>query len=132
MKTKLSQDKKEIKMNKVFNIKNYRTALYSIVALVGIAIVLTSAMMVQTGPIVNPMADAASNMGPAIGGGIAAIGTLGAGIGQGYAAGKAAEAVGRNPEAEAKIRNTLIVGAAIAETGALYSLVIAIMVIFVV
>ena len=62
-----------------------------------------------------------------IGAGIVGIGLLGAGIGQGYAAGKAAEAVGRNPEAESKIRSMLIIGAAIAESSALYAFVIAIM-----
>ncbi|RKX67135.1 MAG: ATP synthase F0 subunit C [Tenericutes bacterium] len=56
---------------------------------------------------------------------------IGAGIGQGYAAGKAAEAVARNPEAESKIRSMMIVGAAIAESAALYAFVIAIMLIFV-
>ncbi len=67
----------------------------------------------------------------AVGGGLASIGFVGAGIGQGYAAGKAAEAVGRNPEAEGKIRNMMFVGAAVAESSALYALVIAIMCIFV-
>jgi F-type H+-transporting ATPase subunit c len=62
-----------------------------------------------------------------IGAGIAGIGLLGAGIGQGYAAGKAAEAVGRNPEAESKIRSMFIIGAAIAESSALYAFVVAIM-----
>lgn len=66
-----------------------------------------------------------------LGAGVAAIGFLGAGVGQGYAAGRAAEAVGRNPEAEGKIRNMMIIGAAIAESSALYSLVIAILLIFV-
>ncbi len=68
----------------------------------------------------------------AIGAGIASIGFVGAGIGQGYAAGKAAEAVGRNPEAEGQIRNMMFVGAAVAESSALYALVIAIMCLFVV
>lgn len=67
----------------------------------------------------------------AIGAGLSCIGLLGAGIGQGYAAGKASEAVGRNPEAEGRIRNMMIVGAAIAESSALYALVIAIMCLFV-
>ncbi len=66
-----------------------------------------------------------------LGAGTASIGFLGAGVGQGYAAGKAAEAVGRNPEAEGRIRNMMIVGAAIAESSALYALVIAILLIFV-
>ncbi len=70
-------------------------------------------------------------MGAAIGAGIAAIGTIGTAIGQGYACGKAVEAVARNPEAENKIRTTLIVGDAIAETSAIYSLIIAILLIFV-
>ncbi len=67
----------------------------------------------------------------ALGAGIASIGFVGAGIGQGYAAGKAAEAVGRNPEAEGKIRNMMFVGAAVAESSALYALVISIMCLFV-
>lgn len=67
----------------------------------------------------------------AIGAGLASSSFIGAGIGQGYAAGKAAEAVGRNPEAEAQIRNMMFVGAAVAESSALYGLVIAIMCLFV-
>ncbi len=67
----------------------------------------------------------------AIGAGIASIGFIGAGIGQGYAAGQAAAAVGRNPEAEGQIRNMMFVGAAVAESSALYALVIAIMCLFV-
>ncbi len=67
----------------------------------------------------------------AMGGGLASIGFIGAGVGQGYAAGKACEAVGRNPEAEGKIRNMMFIGAAVAESSALYALVIAIMCLFV-
>lgn len=65
-----------------------------------------------------------------VGAGIAAIGCLGAGIGQGYAAGKACEAVGRNPEAESKIRLMLIIGAGIAETTSIYALLIALIILF--
>ncbi len=68
----------------------------------------------------------------AIGAGLAAIGVLGTGIGQGYASGKAADAVGRNPEAEAAIRKMLILGLAITESSAIYALIIAILLIFVV
>lgn len=65
-----------------------------------------------------------------LGAGIAMIAGFGAGIGQGYAAGKGAEAVARNPEAANEIRSTMILGIALAETTGLYSLVIAIMLIF--
>ena len=65
----------------------------------------------------------------AIGAGIAVLGALGAGIGIGIATGKATEAVARQPEAESKIRNTLILGCTLAEATAIYGFVIALMVI---
>ncbi len=65
-----------------------------------------------------------------LGAGIAMIGGLGSGIGQGFAAGKAAEAVGRQPEASGKITTTMLVGQAMAETTGLYSLIIAFVLIF--
>jgi len=72
--------------------------------------------------------DAALGQGlVAVGAGMAMIRASGVGAGQGVAAGRAAEAVGRNPEAESKIRSMFIVGAAIAESSALYAFVIAIM-----
>lgn len=52
-------------------------------------------------------------------------------IGQGYAAAKAVEAVGKNPEASNEIRSMLILGAGIAETAAIYGLLVAILLIFV-
>ena len=67
----------------------------------------------------------------AIGAGLAVLTGMMTGIGQGYAAGKAVEAVGRNPEAENKIRSMLILGAAIAETRAIYGMLIAFLLIFV-
>ena len=67
----------------------------------------------------------------AIGAGLAVMTGMMTGLGQGYAAGKAVEAVGRNPEAENKIRSMLILGAAIAETCAIYGMLIAFLLIFV-
>lgn len=66
----------------------------------------------------------------AIGAGIAAFTSFGAGIGMGIATGKAAESVARQPEAEKKIRNTLIFGLAFAETTAIYGTFIAILILF--
>ena len=65
----------------------------------------------------------------AIGAGIAVLGGLGAGIGIGIATGKASEAVARQPEAEGKIRTTLLLGAALAEATAIYGFVIALFII---
>lgn len=67
----------------------------------------------------------------AIGAGLAAIAGIGPGIGQGFAAGKAAEGVGRQPEAQSDIIRTMILGQAVAETTGIYGLVIAIILLFV-
>jgi len=66
----------------------------------------------------------------AIGAGIAMIAGVGPGIGQGYAAGKGAEAVGRQPEARSTIMSTMLVGAAVAETTGIYGLVVAMILMF--
>ena len=67
----------------------------------------------------------------AIAAGIAVCAGLGPGIGEGIAASKAVEAVGRNPEAEGKIRTMMILGIALTETVAIYGLLISIILIFV-
>lgn len=67
----------------------------------------------------------------AIGAGLAMIAGIGPGIGQGYAAGKAAEAMGRNPEHGGKPATiVMLLGAAVAETSGIFSLVIAIIMLF--
>ena len=65
-----------------------------------------------------------------LGAGIAMIAGLGPGIGQGIAASRGAEAVGRNPDAQSKIQSTMVLGIALAETTGIYSLFIAILLIF--
>ena len=65
-----------------------------------------------------------------LGAGLAMIAGLGPGIGQGIAASKACEAVGRNPEAADKIRAMMVLGIALAETTGIYALVVALILIF--
>ncbi len=61
-----------------------------------------------------------------LGAGLAiAIGTLGPGLALGNGVGKAMEAIGRNPEAEPKIKTNMIVGLAFIEALSIYALVIA-------
>lgn len=67
----------------------------------------------------------------AIGPGLAVMTGMMTGIGEGFVAGKAVEAIGRNPEAEGKIRSTMILGIALSETCAIYGLLVAILLIFV-
>lgn len=66
----------------------------------------------------------------AVGAGLAMIAGLGPGIGEGFTAGKACEAIGRQPEAQSVVTRTMIVGCAIAESTGIYSLVIALILIF--
>jgi F-type H+-transporting ATPase subunit c len=53
------------------------------------------------------------------------LGVIGPGIGIGIIGGKAVEALGRNPEAESTVRNTMILGIVFAESLAIFALVIA-------
>lgn len=59
------------------------------------------------------------------------IGAIGPGIGIGIIAGKAVEAIGRNPEAISKIQTNMILGMAFAEAIAIYALVVALIIKFV-
>lgn len=79
----------------------------------------------------NDGADNMKKMGAFIGAGLAMVGASGVGAGQGYAAGAAALAVARNPEMKSQIMSTAIIGMAIAESAAIYALIIAILLIFV-
>ena len=65
-----------------------------------------------------------------LGAGITMVAGLGPGIGEGIAASKACEAVGRNPDAESKIRNMMVLGIALSETTGIYALIIALILIF--
>lgn len=76
------------------------------------------------------LARAIAIAGSAIGAGIAVLTGFGAGIGQGFAAGKAAEAISNQPEAKGDIMQGLLLGDAIAESSAIYGLVIAIILVF--
>ena len=63
----------------------------------------------------------------AIGAGIAVTTGIGAGIGIGIATSKAVEAIARQPEARGEINKTFLLGCALAESTAIYGLVISIL-----
>lgn len=67
----------------------------------------------------------------AIGAGIAMIAGVGPGIGEGYAVGKACEAIGRQPEAKGDVTSTMLLGCAIAETTGIYGFIVALILMFV-
>ena len=66
----------------------------------------------------------------AIGAGLAMVAGIGPGIGQGFAAGKAAEAGGRQPEARGEITSTMLFGCAVAESTGIYGLVVALILVY--
>ena len=59
------------------------------------------------------------------------LGAIGPGIGEGFAAGKACEGVARQPEISGLITRTMLIGQAVSESTGIYSLVIALLMIFV-
>ncbi|MFW6028907.1 MAG: ATP synthase F0 subunit C [Halanaerobiales bacterium] len=78
----------------------------------------------------QPVIDVIISASALLGAGFAMIAGIGPGVGQGYAAGKAVEAVARQPEARGNIITTMLLGQAVAESTGIYSLVIAIVLIF--
>ncbi|MEG2053723.1 MAG: ATP synthase F0 subunit C [Oscillospiraceae bacterium] len=67
----------------------------------------------------------------AIGAGLAMIAGIGPGIGEGYAVGKACEAIGRQPESKGDVTGTMLLGCAIAETTGIYGFIVALLLLFV-
>lgn len=76
------------------------------------------------------MAKAIIMGGCAVGAGLALIAGIGPGIGEGYAVGKACEAIGRQPECKGPVTSTMILGCAISETTGIYGFVTGLLLIF--
>lgn len=67
----------------------------------------------------------------AIGAGLSMIAGIGAGIGQGYAAAKGTEAVGKRPKLQPAIVRTMFLGQAVAQTTGIYALIVALVLMFI-
>jgi len=67
----------------------------------------------------------------AIGAGLCmGIGAIGPAIGEGNAVGKALEGMARQPETSGTLRTNMILGCAVTETTGIYSLVVALLILF--
>lgn len=75
----------------------------------------------------DPLVAAASVLAASISIGLASVGP---GIGQGNAASSAVEGIARQPEAEGKIRGTLLLSLAFMEALTIYGLVVALVLLF--
>ena len=67
-----------------------------------------------------------------IGAGLAMIGAMGGGIGIGLSAHGAVQGIARNPDVSGAIQTNMILGIAFAEAVAIYCLVVALLILFVV
>ena len=75
----------------------------------------------------NPIIASASVVGAGLAVGLAAIGP---GVGQGSAAAQAVEGIARQPEAEGRIRGTLLLCLAFMESLTIYGLVVSLVLLF--
>ncbi|WZL81692.1 ATP synthase F0 subunit C [Vallitaleaceae bacterium 9-2] len=107
----------------------------------GIFSLVVAILMLFANPLVGRLGEAvgASNeIGTALilascglGAGLAMIAGIGPGIGQGYAAGKGAESVGKRPKLQSTIIRTMLLGQAVAQTTGIYALIVALLLLFV-
>ncbi|MBS6445196.1 MAG: ATP synthase F0 subunit C [Ruminococcus sp.] len=67
----------------------------------------------------------------AIGAGLAMIAGIGPGIGEGFAVGKACEAIAKQPEAKSSVTSTMFIGCAVAESTGIYGFVVALILLFI-
>ena len=58
------------------------------------------------------------------------FGAIGPGVGEGFAAGKACEGISRRPEEYSNLFRTMLIGQAVSESTGIYSLVMALVLIF--
>jgi F-type H+-transporting ATPase subunit c len=97
-------------------------------------VILAASSSVGIASEVIPAADSAKSnfaVGAMIAAGLAiGIGAVGAGMGIGNAASGACQAVGRNPGVQGKIMMTMLVGMAMAESIAIYALVVSLVLLF--
>lgn len=97
----------------------------------GIFALVISIIMLFANPLVGREGLAIVLAASALGAGLSMIAGIGPGIGQGYAAGKASEAVGKRPKLQSQVIRTMLLGQAVAQTTGIYALIIALILLFV-
>lgn len=96
----------------------------------GILALVVALIMLYGNPLVNLEGGTLIIMASAIGAGFSMIAGIGPGIGQGYAAGKATEAVGKRPKLQPMIVRTMFLGQAVAQTTGIYALIVSLVLLF--
>jgi len=96
----------------------------------GILALVVALILLFGNPLVNQEGATIILMASAIGAGFSMIAGIGPGIGQGYAAGKGTEAVGKRPKLQSAIIRTMFLGQAVAQTTGIYALIISLVLLF--
>ena len=109
-------------------LKKLAIILLAVIAILAISIPVFAATNVEAAATTADSATGLKALASAIAVGIAAAGGA---VGMGLSAGKAVEGIARQPEAESKIRTTLMLGLVFIETAIIYALLVVILIIFV-
>ncbi|SDJ89445.1 ATP synthase F0 subunit C [Natronincola ferrireducens] len=96
----------------------------------GILSLVIALIMLFANPLVNIQGAAIIVAASAIGAGLSMIAGIGPGIGQGYAAGKGTEMVGKRPKHQSAVVRTMFLGQAVAQTTGIYAMIIALILMF--
>ena len=103
-----------------------------LVLLLAVALLAPLTVLAADGADTEAAAEATASSGKSIGAGIAiGIAAAGGAVGMGIVAGKSTEGISRQPEAEGKIRTTLMLSLVFIETAIIYALLVVILIIFV-
>ena len=110
-----------------------RKRLLTIVMLVAALMIFTVPALAAGAEDSAAMAGATASSGKAIAAGIAiGLAAAGGAVGMGMAVAKSVDGISRQPEAEGKIRTTLMLGLVFVETAIIYALIVAILIVFVI
>jgi len=96
----------------------------------GILALVVALIMLFGNPLLNTDGAVIILIASALGAGFSMIAGIGPGIGQGYAAGKSTEAVGKRPKLQSMIIRTMFLGQAVAQTTGIYALIISIVLLY--
>ncbi len=91
---------------------------------------VVSLLLLYANPLIGAEGALIVLMFSTLGAGVSVLGTIGQGVGQGYAAGKGVESVANRPRYQAAIVRTMLLGQAIAQTTGIYALIVSLILLF--
>lgn len=96
----------------------------------GILALVVSLILLFANPTIGLAGSAIVIAASTIGAGLSMIAGIGAGVGQGYAAGKSVESVGKRPDLQSNVLRVMFLGQAVAQTTGIYALIISLLLLF--